>query len=809
MRLPRIGPDIGYALRSMRRNPGFTAVVALSIGLGIAANSTVFSIVNAVLLGDLAVREPENLVVLVRDRDFTMSYPDYEDFRDSGAFEGLSARFPLVPVSLAAGGTPERVWGQVVTAGFFDVIGVRMAQGRGFLPTEDEVPDRDAVVVLGYGLWNRRFGGDPSIVGRTVILNQRHFTVVGIAQQGFRGTDRMLNTEFWVPLRMAGILINEMSDQRRYRQRDHSWLFLEGRLKEGVSKQQALAIVQSVAARVDKEHRRERPRKMSLDPAGKWPGQAGVVLRTLLGGLMVVVALVLTIACANVANLLLAKASARRKEFSLRLAIGANRGQLIQQLLTESILLSLFGAVIGWVIAFAATQVLSQITLPLPLPVEFDFSPDLRVVLFTAALALLTGILFGLAPALRASNPDLSTAMREGGTRFKRTRWFSLRNALVVVQVTLSLVLLSAGTLFLRSLGNATSIDLGIQPQGILSMSFDPNQHSPLIERRREFLAQLQRRVESRPGVESSAYVDVLPLSIGGSRSTTHPDHSAQLRADPTYFQASRGYLNTMGVALLRGSDFGRVSTGPQQALIDDVLAQRLFPGIDPLGRKIRASGAEYEVIGVAREAKARTIGESSAGVVYTNLDQSLDKISSIVGITLVVKTRARAATLLPAVRNEIASLDPNLAVFRTETMEDHVAKAFVLPQVAAQMFGVFGTVGLTLAAIGLFGVLSFTVRQRIREIGIRMALGAERAQVLRMVIREGLTLVAAGLCLGLPMALGMARLMSSLLYGLSPSDWVTFTLVPLAMLLIGGIAAWVPSRTASRVDPIIALRHE
>jgi predicted permease len=793
----------------MGRSKGFTAVVALSIGLGIAANSTVFSIVNALLLGDLPVREPENLVVLVRDGNFGVSYPEYEDVRDSGVFEAVTARFPLVPVSLASDGAAERVWGQVVTASYFDVIGVRMVHGRGFRPSEDEVFNRDAVVVLSHALWKRRFAADPAIVGKTVILNQRHFTVIGVAQPGFRGTDRMLNSEFWAPLRMSGALLPEMSDQGRYRERGSTWLSVEARLKQGVSKQQAVTVIQSIATRIDKEQKREKPRILTLDPGGKWPGEAGKFALMFLAGMMAVAGLVLTIACANVANLLLARASARRKEFSLRLAIGANRSHLIQQLLAESILLSMLGAVIGWTIAWGATHVLSQLTLPFPIPVEFDFKPNWRVFLFTTALALLTGILFGLAPALRASNPDLTTALREGGTSFHRNRWFSLRNALVVVQVTLSLVLLAGATLFLRSLSNASRIDLGINAQGVLSMAFDPNQHSAQIEKRRQFLEELRRRVEALPGVESVAYVDVLPLSIGGSRSTTHSAHSRQLRADPTYFQVSRGYLQTMGIPLLKGRDFATGGKGARQVMIDEVLAKRLFPDMDPVGSRIRKGATEYEVIGVAREAKARTIGETSAGVVYTNLDQTLDQVSGLLGTTLVLKTRGTPESLAPAVRREIATLDPNLAVFRTETMEDHVAKAFLLPQLAAQLFGIFGAVGLTLAAIGLFGVLSFTVRQRIREIGIRMALGAERAQVLRMVISEGLVLVAAGLCLGIPMALGMARLMTSLLYGLSPADWVTFTVVPAVMLLIGGLAAWAPSRIASRVDPMVALRHD
>ncbi len=800
----RLAEDLRYTLRTLARQPGLTAVIAMSIGLGIAANSTAFSVVNAVLFGDLPVPAPDRLVTIVRDNNFTLSYPEYEDFRDSGAFAGVTARFPLVPVSLAGQGAAERIWGQAVTPNYFDVLGLAMAQGRGFRSDEE----RAQVVVLSHGLWTRRYGADPSILGRTVTMNQLPFVVVGVARQGFHGTDRMFVPEFWTPLRLIGQLMPTMGNEQRYRERGSSWLQIDGRLRDGLTARQALAIVQTVAARVDADTKVKQRRAITLDPAGKWAGQAGVVARIAMTALMVIAMLVLSIACANVANILLARATGRQREFSVRLAVGASRGQLIGQLLVESTALSLLGAAVGFGLAMFATKLLGQARLPMPLPVSFEFTPDWRVFLFTAGLALSAGILFGLMPALRATRPDLISSMRAADVAVGGSRRLGLRNVLVVVQVTLSVVLLAGASLFVRSLGNASRIDLGIRPEGMFTVAFDPLQHSPNVERRRSFLHELRSDVARIPGVERVAYVDVLPLSIGGSRSTTYPDHSEEVHVQPTYFQVSDGYFAALGIPLLLGRDFEAEEKGAT-AVLDEFAASRLFAGTSPLGRRIRAGRREYEVIGVTRTMKARTVGEDARGIVYTHLDWETSNLESITGLTMVVKTASNPESYATPVMQAIRRLDANLAVFNMQTMQQQVDKAFLLPRLAAFVLTLFGSIGLTLAAIGLYGVLSFTVRRRTREIGIRMALGAERASVLRMVAREGLTLVAVGLLIGVPVSLGVARLAQSLLYGLSATDWVTFLVTPSVMLIAGAVAAWMPAQRASRVDPMVALRDE
>ncbi|MBI4906318.1 MAG: ABC transporter permease [Acidobacteria bacterium] len=800
----RIVEDLRYTLRTLGRQPGLTVIIALSIGLGIAANSTAFSVVNAVLFGDLPVREPARLVTVVRDKNFTMSYPEYEDYRESGAFEGVAAKFPLVPVSLAGSGQAERVWGQVVTPNYFDVLGLQMAQGRGFRADEE----RAEVVVLSHGLWTGRFGADPNIIGRTVTMNQRSFTVVGVARQGFRGADRMLVAEFWVPLRMVSTLLSNMGGEDRYQQRGHSWIQVDGRIRNGLTHQQALSIVQTVAARVDRDTKRERPRSITLDPAGTWAGQAGVIVRIAMMALMVIAMLVLSIACANVANILLARATGRQKEFSVRLAVGASRWQLISQLLVESTTLSLLGAAVGYGIAFFATGILSQARLPMPLPIEFRFAPDWRVFLFTAGLALLAGILFGLAPAMRSTRPDLISAMRASDVAIAGSRRFGLRNTLVVVQVALSVVLIAGAALFVRSLQNAASVDLGIRPERMFTVAFDPSQHSPDPVRRANFLRELRRNVMQIAGVERVAFVDVLPLSIGGSRSTTHPDHSENIRVDPTLFQVSDGYFAAYGIPILLGRDFTPGEPG-SKAVLDEYAASKLFPGTSPLGRRIRTGRQEYEVVGVVRTMKARTVGEEARGIVFMHMEFGTNVLESMLGLTMVVKTARDPGSFATPVLQSISRLDPNLATFNAQTMQQQVDKAFLLPRLAALAFTIFGSIGLLLAAIGLYGVLSFAVRRRTREIGIRMALGAERNAVLAMVAREGLTLIAVGLAIGVPIALGAARLANSLLYGLSATDWVTFTVTPAVLLVVGVIATWVPAQRASKVDPMVALRDE
>ena len=811
--------DVRYTFRTLSKAPGFAAVIIISIALGIAANATVFSVANGLLWGTLPVRDPVRLVVF--NEGTSLSYPDFVDYRNQtqDVFEGgVCAHFPLIPASLGISGEPARVWGQAVSGNYFSVVGVPLELGRGILPSDDEVLGRDAVVVLSHALWQRRFASDPAIVGREAVLNGRRYTVVGVTAPAFIGADRGLRAEFWVPLAMAENILPDlanlgMEDLRGNRK--PQWLILNARLNPGVTHAQAVAAVNVVKKRLDDTYREDEKnhrRVLTLDPAGALFGGSETPAQTLMAVLMVVVGLVLLVACANVANLLLARATSRQREIAIRLAMGAGRRRLIRQLLTESILLASGGAVAGFALAAIAARAISRFQLPLPFPIVFDFNVDLRVLVFTAGLAVLTGVLFGLAPALRATRPDLVGALKNESPGFGRIRRFGLRNALVVVQVALSLVLLAGAGLFLRSLQNASSIDLGMKPDHVLLMSFDPKLHNYSRERTRQFLSTLRERVAALPGVRSVSFVDSLPLSIGGADFDFKAANGAGRKpqtVDADIYRVGSGFFATLGIPLLRGRDFNRRTDDEHVAIINETMARHLFGDEEPLGRQMVSDKISYTVIGLAGNSKSRTLGEKPANCAYLFLEAAPEKAMSFFGISLAVKTSVDPRGLIRPARAEIAALDPNLAVFNTETMQEHVDKSLLLPRLSALLLGVFGAIGLTLAAIGLYGVMSYSVRRRTREIGIRMALGARPGKVLGMVLFQGLAVTAAGLAIGLALAVALGRFAASLLYGISGTDLVTFLAVPGVLLATALAAILFPARRAARVEPSTALRYE
>jgi len=808
--------DLRYALRTLSSTPGFALAIIFSLALGIGANATVFSVANGLLWGVLPVKDPGRLVVF--EEGESISYPDYIDYRDqtSQAFEGgVCAHFPLVPASLGGKGEPERAWGQAVSGNYFSVVGVTLALGRGILPAEDMVPGRDAVVVLSHSLWQRRLGSDPGILGRAVLLNGQRYTVVGVTPAGFYGTDRGFMTEFWVPLAMAEDIMPDLAKDSPRTTRNNQWLILNARLKTGVSRAQAVAAVDIVKKRIDgtyrKDEKQHRP-PLTLNPAGGLLGGSEMPAGSLMAVLGVVVGLVLLVACANVANLLLARATGRQREIAIRLAMGAGRGRLVRQLLTESILLSLAGAVVGFGLAAVAVRAVSHFELPLPFPILFDFNVDSRVLAFTAGLSILTGVLFGLTPALRATRPDLVAALKNESTIFGRLRGFGLRNTLVVAQVAMSLVLLASAGLFLRSLQNASSIDIGMKPGNILIMAFDPKLHNYSREKTRQFVSQLRERVAALPGVRSVSFVDTLPLSIGGSSydfKMAGGKNGAEHGVNADVYSVGSGYFETMGIPLLRGRDFNRQSDDEHVAIVNETMARNAFGNADPLGRQMTADKVAYTIVGVARNSKSRTLGENSKNCAYLFVEAAPEKVFSFFGISLIVKTAVNPAALARPVKAEIAALDPALAVFNSETMQQHVDKSMLLPRISALLLGVFGTVGLGLAAVGLYGVMSYSVRRRTREIGIRMALGANPRGVLGMVLRQGMILTVVGLAIGLAIALALGRFTASLLYGISGTDRLTLAAVSLVLFLAALAASLFPAYRAAHVEPTTALRYE
>lgn len=531
----------------------------------------------------------------------------------------------------------------------------------------------------------------------------------------------------------------------------------------------------------------------------------------LIGVLMVVVGLVLLVACANVANLLLARATGRQKEIAVRLAMGVSRRRLVRQLLTESFLLALAGAVVGFALAAIAARAISNFKLPLPIPVVFDFNVDMRVAVFTLGLSLVTALLFGLIPALRASRPDLVSALKYGSIQGREGR-SRMRNTLVVVQVAFSLVLLTTAGLFLRSLGNASSIDIGFKPNNLLLMSVDPKLHNYSGEKTVLFLSQLRERITALPGVRSVSFVGVVPLSLGGSndefQAPATKDHPQQT-ANANVNSIGTGYFDTMRIPLLRGRDFNVKTDNQNVAIINESLAAKLFPGQDPIGETFNEHKNSYTVIGLVRNSKLRTIGEQDDNCVYLLLNAATDKALSFFGITVLVKTAGDPLVAARRVREQIFALDPNMAVFNTETMQEHVDKSLLLPRISALLLGVFGAVGLTLAAIGLYGVLSYSVRCRTKEIGIRIALGAKPPAVLKMVFREGLILTAIGLAIGLSISFALGRVTASVLYSTSGTDLPTSAVVSVVLLATSALAIMVPAIRAAHVQPTIALRCE
>ena len=818
--MENLAQDIRYTIRTLLRAPGFSFVVILSIALAFAANATVFSVANGLLWGVLPVRDPGRMVMFSEGDSF--SYPDYLDYRDqtTGIFAGgVAAHFPLIPASIGGKGEPERVWGQSVSGNFFPTLDVPMALGRSILPEDDAVA-RDHVVVLSSGLWRRRFGADPNILNRNVALNGQHYTVVGVAPAGFYGVDHGIVSEFWVPLAVSEEIMPDLtSDGSVINRRDNQWLMLDARLKPGVTRAQALVLVNVVKKRLDDTWRKDDKthEKITLQAAGGLIAGSATPAFTLMAVLMIVVGLVLLVACANVANLLLARATGRQKEIAIRLAIGAGRRQLVRQLLIESFLLALAGAAAGFLLAAVAARAISSFKLPLPFPIAFDFNVNWRVALFTLGLSVITALVFGLVPALRASRPDLVGSLKDGPAGFGRATRSRMRNTLVVVQVSLSLVLLTTAGLFLRSLGNASSIDIGFKPANLLIMSVDPKIQNYSHDKTAQFLSQLRDRVSALPGVRSVSFVGIVPLSIGAAENKFDVDPAKGRPAQNVIALVNTigaGYFQTMGIPLVRGRDFTPQDVtsnvgGQPAAIINQTMAAHLFPGQDPIGRTIRQDKATYTIIGVARNSKSRTIGEKPSDAAYLFLNAAPEKATSFFGTTILVKTSMDPRALASSVRQQIAALDPNMAVFNTETMQEHVDKSLLLPRISALLLGIFGAIGLTLAAIGLYGVMSYSVRRRTREIGIRMALGAKRPTVLRMILRQGLILTAIGLAIGLAIALALGRFTASVLYGTSGTDLLTFVIVSLVLLATAAVAVLVPALRAAHVEPTTALRYE
>jgi predicted permease len=833
--------DLSYAARTLVKSPGFAAVAILSLALGIGANTAIFSFVNAVLLRQLPVAEPSRLVYVYsanRTSPYNVSsYPDYVDFRDrNDVFSGLAASAP-VTVSFTDGGQADAVSGSIVSGNYFDVLGVRAAAGRTFTAEEDRTPGERPVVVISHRLWQSRFGGDAGVVGRQMIMNGQQFTVVGVAPAGFDGAQVGQTSDIYVPMAMQALVrpprggySGEMNPDLLTK-RNPRWLVMVGRLKPGVTPQQAQAAASALAAQLATAY----PDSNKDVTAAVWqvskgdPNQRGTLL-SVAGLLLAVVGLVLLIACANVANLLLARAASRRKEISIRLALGASRARLVRQLLTESVLLALIGGAFGlllavWLIGAAQTY-------PPPanvFPVAFDFTLDRSVLAFTLVLSLATGVVFGVAPALQASKPDLVAALKDetplvagqGGTFLRR---LSLRNLLVVAQVALSLVLLISAGLFLRSMRQAQRIDPGFDPAHALTMPLNINLLRYTKAQGQEFYRRVLENVQALPGVESATLTRTPPLS-GASRESSvtlagatptervrggESTGSVNLSSNSTLASSvALNYFQTLNIPLVRGRDFTSQDRegAPGVAIVNETFAARYFPGQDALGQRVSLGGEKgpwLEIVGVARDGKYISVGESPAPFLYQPLAQRHES-----GMSLIVRTKGDPAASIGAVRGAVQSVERNLPTANLRPMRELLAQSLFPARVGALLLAGFGLLALVLASIGLYGVMSYSVSRRTREIGIRMALGAQRGDVLRLVLREGMTLVGAGVVVGLAAAFATTRLLAGFLYGVSPTDPLAFAGIALLLTAVALVASFLPARRASRVDPMVAFKYE
>jgi predicted permease len=806
--------DTRYSLRTLAKHPGISAIAMLSIGLGVGANATVYSLVSRFVLRPAPVGDPATLLAIsgthVGDRCCNENpWPVYNDLRaDAKSFSDLAAYYELIPASISGSSEPERVWGQAVTTNFFDVARIRMVAGRGFAANEDSAP----MIVLSERLWKRRFDSDQSIIGKTVKLSGRAYTVVGIAPAAFHSIDQILDTQFWVPLGVAAQLVPNLPLKSA---RDYHWLEIVGRIRPGVSRAAVAAELGTLAARYAATYpATDKDNGFHLEEAGTLPPIIRSTVVIFLTALFVIVLLVLAIAAANVANLLFAQAAARQREMAVRLALGATRARLRRQMLVESGLLSLGGGILGVLLAFCATNALSAFRFPAPVPLDLSVGVNGGILLFTFALSIVTGMLLGAAPAWAASRPMLTNALKGEDALARPGRRWALRNLLVVGQVGMSVVLLSMTVLFLRSLQRATLIDIGFEPKNILLLSVDPRVHGYTADQTVRFLAQLRQRVAVLPGVTSAVCTDSAPLS-GGTRSDgfTIAGQSEKKDAASTLaelFMATPGYFKTLGIALISGRDFGpETADGPRVAIINKAFADRLFPGRNPIGQHVFGGHWNYEIIGLVGNVKSRTLGEDTRAVLYRSLPQAISDDPSMMGYTLVVRTAADPSLLSEAVRRQVYALDPAMAIYNAETMDEHVRTAYFLPRLAAGLFGVFGGIGLILAAIGLYGVMSYAVARRTREIGIRVAMGARPNAVERLIVRQGMTLTIIALVIGWPAAWMLAKLASSFLYGIAPHDAFTFAIVPPLLAAIALAACWIPARRAASINPTEALHAE
>ena len=816
--------DLWYAARMLIRKPAFTVVAVLSLALGIGANTAIFTVINAVFLHPLEIAEPSRVVeMFTRDTKTTgmlantltpTSRPNFEDYRASNTvFTGLAGYYGI-GLAWTNNGETQGLPGMLATANYFDVLGVKAFQGRTFLPDEDQKPGANTVAVISHSLWTRQFGADPAAIGRTLTLNGIGFTVVGVTPPNFKGTFSLAGPDrVWVPMSMWEQLtsgqLRQLGSNRRFR-----WISAVGRLKPGVSLRQAQAALQTMASGLERQYPVEnqgRTVELALQShAALGINQHSQFVRA--GGvLMAVVGLVLLIACVNLANLLLAQAAQREREIGVRSALGASRSRLVRQLLTESLLLALVGGAAGLAVAYWGRNALWSFRPPFLGNASIDLSFDGRVLAFTAAVAVLTGLIFGVAPAIRTSRVNLSEMMKVGGRAGSSVAHNRLRSLLVVAEIALAAVALIGSGLFVRSMQAAQNLDLGFDSKHIGFLGLTPGAQKYEPGRGRQLYKDAIERARSVPKVESAAIATAIPFG-GGILLTVFPDGQQQnpnYRGTLTLFNSvSPGYFGTLRIPLRAGRDFTEFDRdgSPPVAIVNETMARLLWRGQDAVGKRLTIvqNPTIYEVVGVAATSVILRLGEGPQPVVYRPIAQEYGPAAS-----LIVRTSGDPGEALGGVRDQVQTLDRNMPLRDTGTIQERLAAGLWAPRMGAALLSIFGGLALALATIGVYGVIAYSVSQRTQEIGVRMALGAQARDVLRLVLTQGMALAVGGTVAGLLAAYLAARVVSGLLYGVSPKDPLTFASVGGMLLVVALAACYLPARRATKVDPLLALRSD
>jgi predicted permease len=814
--------DLRHAFRMLIKSPGFTLVAVLALGLGIGANTAIFSVFNGMLWRPLPVKDPQNLALLAsksRSVDFplNLSYADFQDYRQLKAVFSDVIAYTPTPVNFGAEGRPERAWAELVSGNYFSMLGLEAVRGRTFSPDEGWVAGKDPLMVLGYKFWQKRFGGDPGVIGQTVQVNQHAFTIIGVAPEKYRGAYYFLEPDFYIPITTIGLLDPSQSDDLN--KRSAAYLRAMARLQPGVTPMQAMAAAQSLDHRLEQDYPDSHKglsllvmRELEARPE---PGFGGF-MSTAVIIFMMLVGLVLLIACANVANLILARANGRRKEFATRTALGASRWRMIRQLLTETLLLSIFGGFLGLLFARWAGMALMSIRIPSDVPIRlFDLRMDWRIFSFAFLAALMTGLIAGLVPSLQASRTNLADVLKAGGrSGGSSAGHHRFRNALVISQVAVSLLLLACAGFFIRSLQNSAHMDMGFRVDQTLMLSVDLGLQGYSEERGQQFYKQISERVRALPGVRDASVASYIPMGYENSLVNLFPEGQAiddKSKTETAWDDMVQpNYFRTAGTPVIQGREFTEAdsATAPRVAIINDTFAKKLWPGQDPTGKTFRTekNGPPIQVVGITKTGKYLFLYETPQLFVYFPMAQRYNSTAS-----LLVYSQSDPQQLVSAVREQVRQLDAGLPVFAVTTMDAHVqyGKPLLPARLGAMLVGAFGVLGLVLASVGVYGVVSYSVSQRTQEIGIRAALGAQSSQVLRMVLKQGMMMALIGTGVGIVLSFLLFRGLATVLYGVKSTDLLTLSAVSALLLGVAFVASYIPALRATHVDPVVALREQ